>query len=206
MSRGIEDAILPACRELGIAITAYGVLSRGLISGNWTRDRDAAPRATSARSRPRFQGAALDHNLALVDALAAVAAERGATVAQMAIAWVLSRGEDIVPLVGARTRERLAEALGALDIALSADDVAAIERAVPAGAAAGIALSGAGDGGPRQRVASRPRVGCYPSPSPCAVRAVSSAVEHLLYTQVAGGSNPSPPTSVLSPWCASLGV
>ncbi len=136
MSRGIEDAILPACRELGIAITAYGVLSRGLISGNWTRDRALTPGDFRTFS-PRFQGAALDHNLALVDALAAVAAERGATVAQTAIAWVLSRGEDIVPLVGARTRERLAEALGALDIALSADDVAAIERAVPAGAAAG---------------------------------------------------------------------
>ena len=136
VSRGIEDVILPTCRELGIAVTAYGVLSRGLISGNWTRDRALTPGDFRTFS-PRFQGAALDHNLALVNALAAVAAERGATVAQTAIAWVLSRGEDIVPLVGARTRERLAEALGALDVALSADDVTAIERAVPAGAAAG---------------------------------------------------------------------
>ena len=137
MSRGIEDAILPTCRELGIAITAYGVLSRGLISGNWTRDRDPHPGRL-----PDVQPALPGGERSITtwrwsNALAAVAAERGATVAQTAIAWVLSRGEDIVPLVGARTRERLAEALGALDIALSADDVAAIERAVPAGAAAG---------------------------------------------------------------------
>jgi aryl-alcohol dehydrogenase-like predicted oxidoreductase len=136
ISRGIESEILPVCRELGIAITAYGVLSRGLISGHWTPDRSAT--GTDFRSRaPRFQGENLERNLALVDALRAVAQDVGATVAQVAIAWVLSRGEDIVPLIGARTRERLAEALAALELDLSADDVSRIEQAMPAGAAAG---------------------------------------------------------------------
>jgi aryl-alcohol dehydrogenase-like predicted oxidoreductase len=136
ISRGIEEAILPACRDLGIAITAYGVLSRGLISGHWARDREL--HAGDFRSRsPRFQGEALAHNLELVEALGAIAAARDATVAQVAIAWVLSRGDDIVPLIGARSRERLAESLGALAVRLSPDDVAAVERAVPPGAAAG---------------------------------------------------------------------
>jgi aryl-alcohol dehydrogenase-like predicted oxidoreductase len=136
ISRGIEAEILPACRELGIGITAYGVLSRGLLSGHWTRDR-ALDGGDFRAFSPRFQGDNLDRNLALAEALRGVAGERGATVAQAAIAWVMSRGDDIVPLVGARTRERLAEALGAGDLALSADDLARIEGAVPAGAAAG---------------------------------------------------------------------
>jgi aryl-alcohol dehydrogenase-like predicted oxidoreductase len=136
ISRGIEAEILPACRELGIGITAYGVLSRGLLSGHWTRDR-ALDGGDFRAFSPRFQGDNLDRNLALAEALRGVAGERGATVAQAAIAWVMSRGDDIVPLVGARTRERLAEALGAGDVALSADDLARIEGAVPAGAAAG---------------------------------------------------------------------
>jgi aryl-alcohol dehydrogenase-like predicted oxidoreductase len=136
ISRGIEDEILPACRELGIGITAYGVLSRGLLSGHWTRDRALDGGDFRAHS-PRFQGENLDRNLVLVDALRAVAEGRGITVAQAAIAWVLSRGDDIVPPVGARTRERLDEALGALDVEWTADDLARIEGAVPAGAAAG---------------------------------------------------------------------
>lgn len=136
ISRGIEDRILPVCRELGIGITAYGVLSRGLISGHWQKTADGAARDLRIHS-PRFQGANLDHNLALVEALRAVAESRGATVAQIAIAWVLSRGRDIVPLVGARRRDRLAEALGALELTLDDSDLKAIERAVPRGGAAG---------------------------------------------------------------------
>jgi aryl-alcohol dehydrogenase-like predicted oxidoreductase len=122
ISRGIEDEILGTCRELGIGITAYGVLSRGLISGHWSAARDVAPTDFRARS-PRFQGENLEHNLQLVDSLRKIAGEQGATVAQVAIAWVLSRGEDIVPLVGARTRERLHEALGALDIDIDPDSI-----------------------------------------------------------------------------------
>jgi aryl-alcohol dehydrogenase-like predicted oxidoreductase len=136
ISRGPEDAILPACRELGIAITAYGVLSRGLISGHWSRERTAS-RGDFRASSPRFQPENLDHNLGLVDVLRDVAEERGASVAQIAIAWVLGRGEEIVPLIGARTRERLGEALGALDVELTDGDLEKLEQAFPPGAAAG---------------------------------------------------------------------
>jgi aryl-alcohol dehydrogenase-like predicted oxidoreductase len=135
ISRDIEDGILPTCRELGIGITAYGVLSRGLISGHWTK-APTAPDDFRGHS-PRFQGENLDRNLALVEALRAVADAKGATVAQIAIAWVMAQGDDIVPLIGARRPDRLAEALGALEVTLSADDLAAIERAAPKGAAAG---------------------------------------------------------------------
>jgi aryl-alcohol dehydrogenase-like predicted oxidoreductase len=135
ISRGIEDAILPTLRALGIGVTAYGVLSRGLISGHWRKD--AAGAGDFRAISPRFQGENIDRNLALVEALRRVAEERKASVAQVAIAWVAAQGQDIVPLVGARRRDRLAEALGALDLALSAADLAAIERAVPKDAAAG---------------------------------------------------------------------
>jgi aryl-alcohol dehydrogenase-like predicted oxidoreductase len=135
VSRGIEESILPVCRELGIGITAYGVLSRGLISGHW-RKENLAPGDFRAFS-PRFQNENLDANLALVEALRKVAEAKRASVAQAAIAWVAAQGNDIVPLVGARRRDRLAEALGALDLTLNADDLGAIERAVPKGAAAG---------------------------------------------------------------------
>ncbi|MEU2584410.1 aldo/keto reductase [Streptomyces avermitilis] len=140
ISRGIEDRILPTTRDLGIAVTAYGVLSRGLISGHFTRDRQLA--ATDFRAfSPRFQGENLDHNLTLVEALRKIAEQKGVSVAQLAIAWVLAQGRrhhtDIVPLIGARTRERLAEALGALEVTLDDADLNAIEAAVPADSAAG---------------------------------------------------------------------
>jgi aryl-alcohol dehydrogenase-like predicted oxidoreductase len=135
ISRGIEETILPACRELGIGVTAYGVLSRGLISGHWTKDRPTEGdfRAVS----PRFQGENLDRNLQLVDHLRTLAESKGVTVAQVAIAWVLHRGDDIVPLVGSRTRAQLAEALDALDVTLDSSEIAAIEASVPKDAAAG---------------------------------------------------------------------
>ncbi|MFD7980127.1 aldo/keto reductase [Streptomyces sp. NPDC059071] len=136
ISRGIEDTILPTARELGIGVTAYGVLSRGLISGHVTREQTFAPGDFRGMS-PRFQGDNLGRNLDLVDRLRAVAEAKGVTVAQIAIAWALSRGDDVVPLIGARRRDRLAEALGALDVTLDAADLAAIEEAVPAGAASG---------------------------------------------------------------------
>jgi aryl-alcohol dehydrogenase-like predicted oxidoreductase len=136
ISRGIDAEILPVCRDLGIGITAYGVLSRGLISGRWSDG--GAQRPSDFRAHlPRFTGGNLAHNLALVESLRRIADMKGATVAQVAIGWVLSRGDDIVPLVGARTRERLAEALGALALDLTAADLAAIEAAVPPDAAAG---------------------------------------------------------------------
>ena len=136
ISRRVEDEILPACRELGVSITAYGVLSRGLISGHWSRER-AAESGDFRAHAPRFADDNLDRNLALVDSLRTVAEAKGATVAQAAIAWVLSRGEDVVPLVGARRRDQLAEALGALELSLDADDLAELERAMPADAVVG---------------------------------------------------------------------
>jgi aryl-alcohol dehydrogenase-like predicted oxidoreductase len=135
LSRGIEDAVLPACRDLGIAVTAYGVLSRGLIGGRWTKDA-SAPGDWRAHA-PRFQGENLERNLALVDALRHIADAQGTSVAQIAIAWVLQRGDDIVPLVGSRTRAQLSDSLAALDVRLAPADVAAIETAIPRGAAAG---------------------------------------------------------------------
>lgn len=136
ISRGIEDDILPACRELGVGITAYGVLSRGLISGHW-KPGAAGAAGDFRRHSPRFQPGNLERNLELVEALRGVAEARGVTVAQIAIAWVLAQGPDILPLIGARRRDRLDEALGALDIALTPEDVATIEKAAPRNAAAG---------------------------------------------------------------------
>jgi aryl-alcohol dehydrogenase-like predicted oxidoreductase len=136
ISRGIEQAILPTARELGISISAYGVLSRGLLSGHWSADRATA--GTDFRAHlPRFTGDNAKANLALVERLRALAAAKDCTVAQIAVAWVLARGDDIIPLIGARRRDRLSESLGALDIQLSADEMAQIEAAVPPGAAQG---------------------------------------------------------------------
>jgi aryl-alcohol dehydrogenase-like predicted oxidoreductase len=135
ISRGIEDDILPTCRELGIGITAYGVLSRGLISGHWSKDKSGGQ--DFRQMSPRFQGQNLDSNLGLVDRLRAIADDLGASVAQVAIAWVAAQGRDIVPLVGARRRDRLTEALGALDVKLTAAHLADLAEAFPPGAAAG---------------------------------------------------------------------
>jgi aryl-alcohol dehydrogenase-like predicted oxidoreductase len=134
-SRGIEHDILPALRELGIALVAYGVLSGGLISDH----AEAAKNAKSEiRSRkPRFAAENFAKNIALVEALGKIAKEKGATISQLAFAWVKSRGDDIVPLIGARRRDQLSEALGTLDVKLTPADLARIEAAVPAAAVAG---------------------------------------------------------------------
>jgi aryl-alcohol dehydrogenase-like predicted oxidoreductase len=141
MSRGIEAEILPAVRELGISVTAYGILSRGLLSSGTARLAPGDPRTRF----PRFSGENHAQNLELLVALEAIAERVGGgvpaggsvTAAQLAIAWVASRGEDIIPLIGTKRRDRLAEALKALDLTLSADDLAAVEAAVPAAAVAG---------------------------------------------------------------------
>ncbi len=134
MSRGLETDILPTVRALGIGVTAYGVLSRGLLSGRHAQ----APPAYDFRAHfPRFQGENLQRNLTLVEALHAIAREKGATPVQLAIAWVLSRGRDILPLIGARTREQLREAIGAIDITLNTSELDKIDRAVPADQVAG---------------------------------------------------------------------
>ncbi|OKO80447.1 aldo/keto reductase [Bradyrhizobium sp. NAS96.2] len=135
ISRGIETDILNTCRELGIGMTAYGVLARGLISGHWSKIHAEAKdfRLLS----PRFQADNIDTNLALADRLRCIAGEIGASPAQVAIAWVAAQGNDIVPLVGARRRERLTEALGARDVKLTEAHLAALAEAFPPGAAAG---------------------------------------------------------------------
>ena len=134
MSRGIEASILPTVRELGIGVTAYGIMSRGLLSSEVARglgERDP-------RSRfPRFQGENLRRNLDLLTALEQIAADRDVTTAQLAIAWVASRGSDIIPLIGTKRRDRLAESLRGLDLTLTPDELAAIEAAVPSSAVAG---------------------------------------------------------------------
>jgi aryl-alcohol dehydrogenase-like predicted oxidoreductase len=133
MSRGIEAKILPAVRELGISVTAYGILSRGLLSSATAQLAPDDPRTRF----PRFRDENHARNLELLVALEALAAEHAVTAAQLAIAWVASRGKDIIPLIGTKRRERLAEALKALDLTLSGDDLAAVEGAVPADAVAG---------------------------------------------------------------------
>jgi len=131
ISRGPEASIFPALRELGIGVTAYGVLSRGLLAGS-------RPGARDFRAfLPRFRGDNLAQNQKLIDALSDLAKKKNATPTQLAIAWVLARGEDIVPVIGARTRVQLEESLGALKIQLSDDDLREIEQAVPADAVAG---------------------------------------------------------------------
>jgi aryl-alcohol dehydrogenase-like predicted oxidoreductase len=132
VSRGAEATILPTVRELGMGITAYGVLSRGLLSGSpVTSPKDMR------KHLPRFSGENYEKNHALANTLSAIAASKNATASQIAIAWVMSRGTDIVPLIGARRRTQLAESLKALDLKFTAEELAQIERAVPADAIAG---------------------------------------------------------------------
>jgi aryl-alcohol dehydrogenase-like predicted oxidoreductase len=135
MSRGIEHGILPACRERGIGVSAYGVLSRGLLSGKWSTQRGTQRDFRGAS--PRFQGENLERNLALVETLREVAAGLGSNPAQLALAWALTRGDDIVPLIGARRREQLVDTLAAAELQLDADTLARIEAAVPPDAVAG---------------------------------------------------------------------
>ncbi|MDN3018923.1 aldo/keto reductase [Paenibacillus sp. BSR1-1] len=135
-NRSIESNILPALRELGISLSAYGVLSRGLLSGTWSKDR-ALDLDDKRSNGPRFASENLQKNLALVEALRTIAKERQVTVAQLAIAWVLSRGEDVIPLVGARKRTQLQDSVGALELNLSPDDLLRIEEAVPSELVAG---------------------------------------------------------------------
>jgi aryl-alcohol dehydrogenase-like predicted oxidoreductase len=134
MSRGIEGKILPAVRELGLGLTAYGILSRGLLAGKTSA---AMGRGDFRSYLPRWSGENEKRNLAIVERLAEIAREKNATTSQLALAWVLSRGEDIIPLAGPRTRVQLDDLLGALDLALTVDDLARIEAAVPAEEVAG---------------------------------------------------------------------
>jgi aryl-alcohol dehydrogenase-like predicted oxidoreductase len=136
MSRSIEARVLPVCRELGIGVTAYGVLSRGLLAGTVPAGGYAGRRDFRAHA-PRFAGDNLARNQRLVEHLGELARAHNATAAQLAVAWALARGTDVIPLVGARRRDRLAESLAALSLALTPAELAAIDEAVPAAAVAG---------------------------------------------------------------------
>jgi aryl-alcohol dehydrogenase-like predicted oxidoreductase len=132
ISRGIEEQILPALQSLGIGVTAYGVLSRGLLSGSRPGGKD-----DFRAHLPRFAGANFEQNTALLKSFAAIAQEKAATPSQLAIAWVLASGQQIIPLIGARKRAQLTEALGAMSIKLTAEDLARIDKAVPHGEVVG---------------------------------------------------------------------
>ncbi|MGC2506291.1 MAG: aldo/keto reductase [Candidatus Acidiferrales bacterium] len=136
VSRSVEADIIPTLRELGISLVAYGVFSRGLLTGHAPNPASAAQGDIRAHF-PRFQGENLRANQALIGRLRAIAQQKGISTAQLAVAWVLCRGKDIIPLVGARRRDQLSEALGALNVSFSADEFAAIEKAAPIGSVAG---------------------------------------------------------------------
>jgi aryl-alcohol dehydrogenase-like predicted oxidoreductase len=136
-SRDIEPEVVPACRELGIGVVAYSPLGRGFLTGQIT-STDALPDNDIRRTnQPRFADGNLQHNLAIVEALRALASERGVTAGQLALAWVQSRGTDVVPIPGTKRRRYLEENLAAAELTLSAEDLAAIEKAAPQDAVRG---------------------------------------------------------------------
>lgn len=135
-SRDPEDAIRPTCRELGIGFVAYSPLGRGFLTGRFRRFEDLPP-DDYRRHHPRFQGENFQKNLDLVRKLEEIAREKGCTPAQLALAWVLARGSDIVPIPGTKRRERLEENARAVDIRLTPDDLARLDAVAPKGVAAG---------------------------------------------------------------------
>jgi aryl-alcohol dehydrogenase-like predicted oxidoreductase len=142
-SRDVEDGILAACRELGIGFVAYSPLGRGFLTGRIRRFEDLAP-DDFRRFSPRFQGENFQRNLDLVARVEEMAAAKGCTASQLALAWVLAQGEDVVPIFGTKRRPYLAENLGALDVALTAQDLARIDELAPRGGAAGARYPEAG--------------------------------------------------------------
>jgi aryl-alcohol dehydrogenase-like predicted oxidoreductase len=137
VTRVMEDEMIPLCRELGVAFVAYSPLGRGLLTGAYRSEKDFLPTDYRMTMNPRFSDGALAKNLKLVDQLAMLATEKGATPAQIALAWVMAKGDDIIPIPGTKKATRLDENIGALRVELSAHDIAAIERAVPPDAVAG---------------------------------------------------------------------
>lgn len=136
-TRDMEAEVIPACRKLGVALVAYSPLGRGLLTGAYRSEKDFGAKDYRMAANPRFAGGALETNVALVDQLRDIAERKGATLAQIALAWVLSKGDDIIPIPGTKKIERLEENLGAVDVVLTNEDVEAIERAIPPGAIVG---------------------------------------------------------------------
>jgi aryl-alcohol dehydrogenase-like predicted oxidoreductase len=135
-SRDVEDDILPTCRELGIGFVGYSPLGRGFLTGNITSTADLAE-GDWRRKSPRFQGEALEQNLRLIETVRVIADEVGASPAQLALAWVLAQGDDVVPIPGTRQRKYLEQNVAATEVVLSAEQLDRIEQAMPRGAAAG---------------------------------------------------------------------
>lgn len=135
-SRDPEDEILPTCRELGIGFVAYSPMGRGFLTGRFQRPEDL-PEDDFRRNHPRFQGENFQRNLDLVVRVEEIAREKQCTAAQLALAWLLARGQDIVPIPGTKRRRYLEENVGATDVRLTPDDLRRIDEAAPKGATAG---------------------------------------------------------------------
>jgi aryl-alcohol dehydrogenase-like predicted oxidoreductase len=142
-SRDAEAELLPTVRELGIAYVAYSPLGRGFLTGQFQSPADF-PEDDTRRRHPRFQGENFEKNIALVREIEAMAAEKGCSAAQLALAWVLAQGEDIVPIPGTKRRRWLDQNIGALDVTLSRADIERIDAILPPGAAAGDRYHAAG--------------------------------------------------------------
>jgi aryl-alcohol dehydrogenase-like predicted oxidoreductase len=134
--RGVEDEILPTLRDLGIGFVPFSPLGRGFLTGVAKRAEEY-PEGDYRRNELRFAGENYDQNMRLVDAVKAIAGQKGATSGQIALAWLLVQGPDIVPIPGTKRRKYLEENIKAVDIRLSPSDIAAIDRAAPVGIAAG---------------------------------------------------------------------
>jgi aryl-alcohol dehydrogenase-like predicted oxidoreductase len=132
-AREIESEVVPTCRQLGVGLVPYSPLGRGILTGAMTSHDSLAPDDFRRQTQPRFQGDNFTHNLALVDVVKAVAARRGCTTGQVALAWVLAQGDDVAPIPGTRRRHYLEENLGALDVTLDADDLAQLGSIEAAG-------------------------------------------------------------------------
>ncbi|MBS2939128.1 aldo/keto reductase [Nocardioides sp. J2M5] len=136
-TRDLEDEVLPTVRELGIGLVPYSPLGRGILTGAVTRESLESGDSRAAGRFPRFVGDALDANLALVEQVRTIAADKGCTPGQLALAWVLAQGEDVAPIPGTKRVRYLEENVAAADVELTADDLASLEQAVPRGAVAG---------------------------------------------------------------------
>ncbi|RSM71320.1 aldo/keto reductase [Amycolatopsis sp. WAC 01375] len=136
-SRDIENEVVPVCRELGIGLVPYSPLGRGFLTGRFKSKEDFADGDFRQTTQPRFAEGNLERNLAMVEALRALAEQKGVTAGQLALAWVQAQGEDVVPIPGTKRRKYLEENVASVGLKLTAEDVAAIEKAVPADAVAG---------------------------------------------------------------------
>ncbi|MFI5606217.1 aldo/keto reductase [Amycolatopsis sp. NPDC051903] len=142
-SRDIEDAVVPACRELGIGLVPYSPLGRGFLTGRFTSETDLGADDFRRQTQPRFADGNFEKNVAMVEALRAFAEAKGVTTGQLALAWVEARGDDVVPIPGTKRRKYLEENVGAVAVELSEEDIAAIETAVPVDGVAGARYSDA---------------------------------------------------------------